>query len=126
MFGDAGPIGGTIVIAANLTTVFTGLAFDTEYWELGQDVYGTWRRVAFSTEPDPAFADVTQADLQALAADIAAEATARAGADTALSGADTALDARTDVLESTAATNTADIDEHGAYIGVYREGAVER
>lgn len=77
VFGDAGPVGGvpvvTAVTSALLTTAFTGLAFDTEYWAAAQ-VGGVWRKVAFATQPDGLTAAATLADL-ALKQDAATAAT---------------------------------------------------
>jgi hypothetical protein len=75
--GDAGPFDDAVTTAttdAQLVTEFSGLAFDTVYWAAAE-LEGSWRRVAFRTEPQVLVAATT--------ADIAAEALARADAITA-------------------------------------------
>ncbi len=67
--GDSGPFSVPVasgVTAAALTTAFSGLAYDTQYWAAAL-VGGVWRRVAFTTDLDPALSS----DLGALNARVA-------------------------------------------------------
>lgn len=53
IIAEGGPIGDiitTAVTAADVTTTFTGLNDETDYWAAAQ-VSGSWRKVAFSTDP---------------------------------------------------------------------------
>lgn len=101
LIGEGGPIGAVITTAVTssaLTTTFTGLDFDTEYWAAAS-VSGTWRKVAFATPVDPALS----LDLVAINARVAAtetDITALEGVDITLAAADAALDVRLDVLEA--------------------------
>jgi hypothetical protein len=56
MVTEAGPVGGTLVTSAvtgsDLRTTFSGLEYATEYWAAAL-VGGSWRKVAFATEPEP-------------------------------------------------------------------------
>lgn len=100
--GDAGPFAEPVVEAvvdANLEVAFGGLAYETQYWAAAPPVTGlVWRKVAFTTDPDPGLTPATLADLAALpgAADV-----------TALEAANAALEARADVLESGQPINVA-------------------
>jgi hypothetical protein len=72
--GEAGPFDDAVTTGttdAQLVTEFSGLAFDTQYWAAAE-LEGSWRRVAFRTEPQVLVAATT--------ADVAAEALARADA----------------------------------------------
>lgn len=65
--GETGPLTAAVTTAvtdANLETVFSGLAYDTAYWAAAQ-LGGVWRKVAFTTEPDPALVAATLASVNA-------------------------------------------------------------
>lgn len=67
--GERGPAGAVIesaVVDAHSVAVFDGLGYLTEYWAAAQ-VAGIWRKVAFTTIPDPGSIPSTSADLEALA-----------------------------------------------------------
>lgn len=65
--GQTGPLAAAVTTAvtdANLETSFSGLAYDTAYWAAAQ-LEGVWRKVAFTTEPDPAATAATLANINA-------------------------------------------------------------
>src|SRR5258706_4897784 len=40
-------------VVADLSVAIAGLAYDAEYWGIGQDAQGNYRWVGFRTDPEP-------------------------------------------------------------------------